>query len=53
MFYTKPPSSDVPIESITPEGWGDEFEDDEPINKKDKGSKNSKQPQKESKDLLG
>ena len=53
MFYSKPPLYDIPIKSITPEGWGDEFEDDEPINKKDKRSENSEQPQKEVKDLLG
>ena len=29
VFYTKPPSFDVPIESIIPGGWDDEFEDDE------------------------
>ena len=27
VFYTKPPSFNVPIESIIPEGQGDEFED--------------------------
>ena len=36
VFYSKPPSYDIPIESITPEGWGDEFEDNEPVNKKEK-----------------
>ena len=35
MFYSKPPSYDIPFESITPEGWGDEFEDDEPVNRKE------------------
>ena len=28
VFYSKPPSYDIPFESIIPEGWGDEFEDD-------------------------
>ena len=37
-LVTKPPSYDIPIESIIPGGWGDEFDDDEPINEKDKKS---------------
>ena len=53
MFYSKPPSYDIPIESITPEGWGHEFEDDKPVNKEDKRYEDSEQPQKEVKDLLG
>ena len=28
VFYSKPPSYDIPIESIIPEGWDDEFNDD-------------------------
>ena len=52
VFYSKPPSYDIPIESITPKGWGDEFEDDELVKKKDKRSENFEQPQKEVKDLL-
>ena len=44
MFYSKLPSYDIPIESITLEGWGDEFEDDEPVNEEDKGFENSEQP---------
>ena len=32
VFYSKPPSHDIPIESIMPGGWGDEFNDDEPVN---------------------
>ena len=43
VFYSKPPSYDIPIELIIPEWWGDEFEDDEPVNEEDKGSENSKQ----------
>ena len=27
VFYSKPPSYDIPIESIIPGGWGDEFDD--------------------------
>ena len=47
VFYTKPPSFDVPIESIISEGWGDEFEDDEPVSEKNKRVENSEQPQQE------
>ena len=47
VFYIKPPSFDVPIESIIPEGWGDEFEDDEPVREEGKRVVNSEQPQKE------
>ena len=53
VFYSKPPSYDIPIESITPGGWSDEFEDDEPMSKKEKGSETSEQPQRRIKDLLG
>ena len=28
VFYSKPPSYDIPIESIVPGGQGDEFKDD-------------------------
>ena len=34
VFYTKSPSFDVPIESIMPEGWGEEFDDKESTNEK-------------------
>ena len=34
MFYTKPPSFDIPIESIIPRGWGEEFDDEESPNEK-------------------
>ena len=27
VFYSKPPSYDIPIKSIVPTGWEDEFED--------------------------
>ena len=30
VFYSKPPSYDIPIKSIMPGGWGDEFGDDKP-----------------------
>ena len=47
VFYSKPPSYDVPIESIIPRGWGDKFEDDESENEKEKKAENTKQPKKE------
>ena len=47
VFYSKPPSYDIPIESIMPGGWGDEFEDDEPVNKEEKKAENTKQSSKE------
>ena len=28
VFYSKPPSCDISIESIVPGGWEDEFDDD-------------------------
>ena len=49
VFYSKPPSYDIPIESIIPEGWGDEFENDGPVSEKDKKAENTEQPQKEEK----
>ena len=51
VFYTKPPSFDVPIESIIPEGQGDEFEDHEPVSEEGKRVENSEQPQKEVKGM--
>ena len=41
VFYSKPPSYDIPIKSIIPGGWGDEFENDEPVSEKNKRVKNS------------
>ena len=46
VFYSKPPSYDIPIESIIPGGWGDEFDDNELINKEEKKAENTEQPQK-------
>ena len=51
VFYIKPPSFDVPIESIIPEGWGDKFEDDEPVSEEGKRVENSEQPHKEVKGM--
>ena len=47
MFYIKPHSFDIPIESIMPGGWGNEFDDNEPVNEKEKKAENTEQPQKE------
>ena len=44
VFYSKPPSYDIPMESIIPEGWGDEFEDDGSVSEKDQRVENSEQP---------
>ena len=41
VFYSKPPSYDIPIELIIPGGWGDEFKNDEPVSEKNKRVKNS------------
>ena len=51
VFYSKPPSYDIPIESIVFGGWGDEFEDDKlEIEKKE--AETPKQPQRGVEDLL-
>ena len=50
VFYSKPPSYDIPIESIILEGWGDEFEDDGPVSEK---VENSEQPQQRADELSG
>ena len=48
VFYSKPPSYDIPIESIMPGGWGDEFKDDEKsVNEDEKKVVDTEQPQKE------
>ena len=31
VFYSKPPSYDIVIESIIPRGWDDEFNNDKPV----------------------
>ena len=49
VFYSKPPSYDIPIESIIPGGWGDEFDDDESVSEEGKKAENTEQPQKEEK----
>ena len=47
VFYSKPPSYDIPIESIMPGGWGDEFDDEKLVNEEEKKAKNTEQLQKE------
>ena len=42
VFYSKPPSYDIPIESIIPGGWSNDFDDDEPINEEEKKVKDAK-----------
>ena len=44
VFYSKPPSYDIPIESIIPRGWGDEFKDDGSVSEKDKKAEKTEQP---------
>ena len=44
VFYSKPPSYDIPIELIVPGGWGDEFDDDVPVNEEEKKAKDLEQP---------
>ena len=51
VFYSKPPSYDIPIDSIIPGGWGDEFEDDGSISEKDQKVENSEQPQQGAEEL--
>ena len=51
MFYSKPPSYEIPIESIIPGGWGDEFEDDGPVSEKDQRVENSEQSQQGAEEL--
>ena len=40
VFYSKPPSYDIPFESIIPRGWGDEFKNDESLSEKNKRVEN-------------
>ena len=34
VFYIKPPSFDIPIESIMPGGWSEKFDDEDSPNEK-------------------
>ena len=47
VFYSKPPSYDIPIDSIMPRGWGDEFDDKKPVSEEEKKAENTEQLQKE------
>ena len=53
VFYSKPPSYDISIESIVPEGWGDKFDDNEPVSKKGKKDNNTPKSDEKVEDLLG
>ena len=52
VFYFKPPSYDIPIESIMLGGWGDEFGDDEPVNEEEKKAENIEQSEKEIEEIM-
>ena len=41
VFYSKPPSHDIPIESIMLGGWGDEFDYEKPVNEEGKKAENT------------
>ena len=47
MFYSKPSSYNIPIESIISGGWGDQFEDKKPMNEEEKKAEDTEQSQKE------
>ena len=53
VFYTKPPSFDIPIESIMPGGWGEVFNDEDSTNKKAVEPLILEQPQQGAEDLSG
>ena len=48
-IFTKP--LDIPQTPISG-GWGDEFEDNEPVSEEDKKAENTEQPQKEEKEEI-
>ena len=47
VFYSKTPSYDIPIESIMLGGWGDEFDDEKPVNEEEKKAENTEQSENE------
>ena len=53
VFYIKPPSFGVPIESIMLRGWGKEFNDEDSPNEKAVEPLIPEQPQQEAADLSG
>ena len=52
VFYSKPPSYDIPIESILPGGWGDEFDDDKPVSEEAKKDEDVELSHKEVKEEI-
>ena len=52
VFYSKSPLHDIPIESIMPGGWGDEFDDDDLVNEEEKKVENIKQSEKEIEEIM-
>ena len=53
VFYIKPPSFDVPIESIILGGWGEEFDDEDTPNEKAVEPLIHEQPLQGTEDLSG
>ena len=47
VFYSKSPSYDIVIELIMHGGWGDEFDDDEPVKEEEKKVEDAEQSEKE------
>ena len=43
VFYSKLSSYDIPIESIMPGDWGDEFDDEKSVSQQEKKSKDAEQ----------
>ena len=52
VFYIKQPSFDIPIKSIMPGGWGEEFDNEDSPNENVVESLIPKQPQQGIEDLL-
>ena len=40
VFYSKPSSYNIPIKSIIPGSWGDEFDDEKSVNEEEKRIEN-------------
>ena len=53
VFYSKPPSYDILIESIIPGGWDEEFDDEDSLNEKVVEPLIPEQPQQGAEDLSG
>ena len=52
VFYSKPPSHDITIESIMPGGQGDKFDDDELVNEEKKKAENIEQSEKDIEEIM-